>query len=181
MSTAHFRTTFGYCGQWHLAVGLTNLAGVADVSDRRGIELECEIPTRSLGWSRASSGSWCDWSRSGAANRIDDGVLFRAENGLDCQQVQVDFPVRTAAPTGKRPVIVNAGNTWGLTAGGWKKCDTILGCNPPADHCDQAWIAQAEFSAVAEYPGTTRACDQNWLIHDLQRHSGQVAHRVAYR
>lgn len=39
-------TTFGYHGQWHLVVGLTNLAGVADMADRRGIELDYEIPIR---------------------------------------------------------------------------------------------------------------------------------------
>lgn len=39
-------STFGYRGPWHLAVGLTNLAGVADVTDRRSIELEYEVPTR---------------------------------------------------------------------------------------------------------------------------------------
>ncbi|WP_328615195.1 hypothetical protein OHS18_47075 [Amycolatopsis sp. NBC_00355] len=116
-----------------------------------------------------------------AANRIDADVLFRPKDDPDCKQVSADFPMKTAAPIGKRPVIVNVGDAWGLVAGGWKKCDKILGCEPPADHCDPAWVAQAEFSAEAEYPGTTRACDRNWLIHDLQRHAGQPANRVAYR
>ncbi|WIY00836.1 hypothetical protein QRX60_43425 [Amycolatopsis mongoliensis] len=115
------------------------------------------------------------------ADRIDASVLFQAEEGPGCDQVPTDFPMKTAAPIGKRPVIVNAGDAWRLLAGGWKHCDKILGCEPPADHCDRAWVAQAEFSAEAEHPGTTRACDQNWLIHDLQRHSGQAAYRVAYR
>ncbi len=116
-----------------------------------------------------------------SAHRIDAVVLFQPADGAGCTQVPADFPVKTAAPIGKRPVIVNTEDTWGLVAGGWKKCDKILGCEPPADHCDQAWIVQAEFSAEAEHPGTTRACDQNWLIHDLQRHSGQAPNRVAYR
>ncbi|MEA5365514.1 hypothetical protein VA596_38730 [Amycolatopsis sp., V23-08] len=116
-----------------------------------------------------------------AANRIDAAVMFQPKAVPDCEQAPVDFPMKTAAPIGKRPVIVNAEDTWGLAASGWKKCDKILGCDPPADHCDKAWVAQAEFSAEAEYPGTTRACDQNWLIHDLQRHGGQAPNRVAYR
>lgn len=37
-------STFGYRGQWHLAIGLTNLAGVADITDSR--EIEHEIPIR---------------------------------------------------------------------------------------------------------------------------------------
>jgi hypothetical protein len=115
------------------------------------------------------------------ADRIDADVLFGSQGGPDCRQVPADFPMRTAAPIGKRPVIVNAGDAWRPAPGGWKKCDKILGCDPPADHCAEAWVAQLEFSAEAEYPGTTRACDQNWLIHDLQRHSGQAANRVAYR
>ncbi|MBB5850526.1 hypothetical protein ACFQ05_32600 [Amycolatopsis umgeniensis] len=116
-----------------------------------------------------------------AADRIGAGVLFQPGNGPDCKQVPTDFPMKTAASIGKRPVIVNAGDAWGLTSTDWKKCDKILGCEPPTDHCDAAWVAQAEFSAEAEYPGTTRACDQNWLIHDLQRHSGQAPTRVVYR
>ncbi|WP_086842799.1 hypothetical protein [Amycolatopsis kentuckyensis] len=116
-----------------------------------------------------------------AENRIDAEILFRPREGAHCPQAPADFPIKTAAPIGKRPFIVNVGETWGLVSGGWKKCDERLGCEPPADHCDQAWIAQLEFSAEAEYPGTTRACDQNWLVHDLQRHSGQPPTRVAYR
>ncbi|MFI7121781.1 hypothetical protein [Amycolatopsis sp. NPDC049868] len=116
-----------------------------------------------------------------AADRIHASVLFQPGNGPDCKQVPTDFPMKTAAPIGKRPVLVNAGDTWGLSSTGWKKCDKILGCEPPADHCAEAWVAQVEFSAEAEHPGTTRACDQNWLIHDLQRHSGQAPTRVAYR
>ncbi|WP_439380986.1 hypothetical protein [Amycolatopsis lexingtonensis] len=116
-----------------------------------------------------------------AAERIDAGVLFQAGAGSGCTQVPAAFPLKTAAPIGKRPVIVNVEETWRLLPGGWKKCDKILGCEPPPDHCAPAWIALLEFSTEAEYPGTTRACDQNWLIHDLQRHSGEAAHRVAYR
>ncbi|MFJ1761498.1 hypothetical protein ACIOD2_14340 [Amycolatopsis sp. NPDC088138] len=116
-----------------------------------------------------------------AADRINADVLFKPKLGPACNQVPADFPLKTAAPIGKRPVIVNAGETWAPAAGGWKKCDKTLGCDPPADHCDRAWVAQAEFGAEAEHPGTTRACDQNWLIHDLQRRSGQAPNRVAYR
>ncbi|MDS0136918.1 MULTISPECIES: hypothetical protein [unclassified Amycolatopsis] len=114
-------------------------------------------------------------------NRIDAEILFRPPEGTSCAQAPADFPVKTAAPIGDRPFIVNVNQTWGLVSGAWKKCDERLGCHPPADHCNPAWIAQLEFSAEAEYPGTTRACDQNWLIHDLQRHSGEPATRVAYR
>ncbi len=116
-----------------------------------------------------------------ADNRIDAEILFRPREGAGCPQMPADFPIRTAAPIGRRPFMVNVNERWGLASGGWKKCDERLGCEPPADHCNPAWIAQLEFSAEAEYPGTTRACDQNWLIHDLQRHSGQAATRVAYR
>jgi hypothetical protein len=116
-----------------------------------------------------------------AGNRIEADVLFRMPDGADCASSPADFPVKTAAPIGERPVYVNLSDSWGLVAGGWKKCDQILGCFPPADHCSPVRVAQLEFSAEAEYPGTTRACDQNWLIHDLQRHSGQAANRVAYR
>lgn len=115
-----------------------------------------------------------------AAERIDADVQFRPPAGPECPRTTADFPVKTAAPIGKRPVIVNAGESWRLLPGGWRKCDKILGCEPPADHCAAAWIAQLEFAAEAEHPGTTRACDQNWLIHDLSRR-GQAANRVAYR
>ena len=116
-----------------------------------------------------------------ADNRIDAEILFRTPEGARCPQAPADFPVKTAAPIGKRPFIVNVTENWGLVSGGWKKCHPILGCEPPADHCNPRWVGQLEFSAEAEYPGDTRACDQNWLIHDLQRHSGQAATRVAYR
>ena len=116
-----------------------------------------------------------------ADNRIDAGVLYRTRPDPDCKQVPADFPFRTAAPIGKRMVIVNSVDPWGLRSGGWKKCTQVVDCDPPDDHCNPAWIGPLEFSAEAEFPGTTRACDQNWLIHDLQRHSGQPPTRVAYR
>src|SRR4051812_25834056 len=45
-----------------------------------------------------------------AGNRIDAAVLFQLEDGPGCPQVPADFPMKTAAPIGKRPVIVNAGD-----------------------------------------------------------------------
>ncbi|MEV5718867.1 hypothetical protein AB0L41_33685 [Amycolatopsis mediterranei] len=116
-----------------------------------------------------------------ADGRIDAGVRYRPRPDPDCKQASADFPFRTAAPIGERPVIVNDAESWGLVSGGWKRCDRYVGCHPPADHCDPAYVGQLEFSAEAEFPGTARACDQNWLVHDLQRHSGQAATRVAYR
>ncbi|RSN32770.1 hypothetical protein DMC61_11305 [Amycolatopsis sp. WAC 04169] len=78
--------------------------------------------------------------------------MFQPGNDPDCKQVPTDFTMKTAAPIGKRPVLVNAGDTWGLTSTGWRKCDQILGCEPPTDHCAEAWVAQVEFSAEAEHP-----------------------------
>lgn len=114
-------------------------------------------------------------------DRINAGVRFRTPSGADCPQAPADIPARTAAPIGTRPVFVNTSDSWGQGPGGWKLCDRFLGCTPPADHCDPRRIGQLEFSSEAEFPGTTRACDQNWLIHDLQRHSGEPAVRVVYR
>ncbi|MET8854384.1 hypothetical protein [Amycolatopsis sp. NPDC004625] len=116
-----------------------------------------------------------------ADDRIDAGVRFRARPDTDCTQVTADFPIRTAAPIGQRPVIVNGRNPWGLRSGGWRSCDRAVTCDPPADHCDPAWVAEAEHSAEAEHGGTTRACDQHWLIRDVQRHSGEPASRVVFR
>ncbi|WP_410597547.1 hypothetical protein [Amycolatopsis sp. lyj-23] len=115
-----------------------------------------------------------------ADNRIDAVVSYRAEQDLRCPQTPVDVPIKTTAPIGNRPVVVNGSEAWPVAAGR-QQCYLVVGCNPPADHCDRAWIAQVESLAEAEHPGTTRACDQSWLIHDLQRHSGQAPNRVAYR
>lgn len=114
------------------------------------------------------------------ADRIDAAVLYRTTDNSGCQWTSADFPMKTSAPIGTRRVVVNDQDTWGLVSGGWKKCDKFLGCQPPADHCDRAWIAQLEFRVEAEFPGTTRACDQNWLIHDL-RHRGRPVSRAIYR
>ncbi|WP_410638593.1 hypothetical protein [Amycolatopsis sp. lyj-346] len=114
-------------------------------------------------------------------HRIEAEVRYRMPSGANCGVSPAGFPVKTAAPIGERPVYVNLGDSWGLVAGGWQRCDRIVGCFPPADHCSPVRIAPLEFGAEAEHPGTMRACDQNWLIHDLQRHGGEPARRVAYR
>ncbi|MEU4524526.1 hypothetical protein AB0F52_38105 [Amycolatopsis sp. NPDC024027] len=116
-----------------------------------------------------------------AGNGIRAEVRFRMPDGANCEQAPADLPVKVAAPIGKRLVVVNSAEPWGLRSGGWKKCDRVVACDPPADHCDPAWVGEIEYSTEAEFPGTTRACDQNWLIHDLQRHRGQPPNRVAFR
>ncbi|WP_410566560.1 hypothetical protein [Amycolatopsis sp. cmx-4-61] len=148
------------------------VTGVRPGPDDHSAVLHVDLPTCAVA-------PHAEVTEDGTAIRA--GVLFRAEATADCPQRPADFPIRTAAPIGKRPVIVNVTETWGQAAGNWRKCDEHLGCEPPADHCSPAWVAQLEFSAEAEFPGTTRACDQNWLIHDLQRHRGQAPSRVAYR
>lgn len=116
-----------------------------------------------------------------AGNRINARVLVRIPSGARCGDAPVNVPVKTAAPIGDRQVVVNDTQSWAFVSGGWKRCNERLGCHPPADHCDPAWVGQLESAAEAEYSGTTRACDQNWLIQDLQRHSGQAATRIVYR
>ncbi|GHF91878.1 MULTISPECIES: hypothetical protein [Amycolatopsis] len=115
-----------------------------------------------------------------AGDRVEAEVLFRPRKGVRCTPGPADFPITTAAPIGNRPVIVNGGDAWPVAAGP-KQCYPGLGCDPPADHCDPAWIAQRNGGADAEYSGTTRSCDQDWLIQDRQRHGGQAATRVVYR
>ncbi|SEC78504.1 hypothetical protein SAMN04489727_5077 [Amycolatopsis tolypomycina] len=115
-------------------------------------------------------------------DRVDVDVRFRRPGGgADCPPAPTDVPVRLRTPIGLRPVFVNTSDSWGQGPGGWRRCDRFLSCTPPADHCDPRWIGHLEARAEAEFSGTTRACDQHWLIHDLQRHSAEPPHRVVYR
>jgi hypothetical protein len=88
-----------------------------------------------------------------------------------------------SAPIADRRVVINSNTTepWNKLGDGWGHCDRYLGCNPPPDHCFDGRIGQVIFSSDLEGDGTKLACDQDWLILDLNRHHGDPNVRVLYR
>jgi hypothetical protein len=108
--------------------------------------------------------------------------LLRPEK--ECRDTApAEVPLKTSAPIGDRRVVLNSsvGEPWNKIGDGWGHCDSYLGCNPPPDHCFDGRIGQLVFSADIEGDGTKQACDQDWLILDLNRHHGDPNIRVLYR
>jgi hypothetical protein len=89
------------------------------------------------------------------------------------QQVKAEVTMRVNDPVRDRVFMFNAmGPGWALDGDRYRKCDDILGCYPPADHCDPVWIDQAVFQLdvpVKHIRGVrdVRGCDGTWLVVDV--------------
>ncbi|MFJ8915229.1 hypothetical protein [Amycolatopsis sp. NPDC102389] len=98
----------------------------------------------------------------------------------DCRDtVPSEIKLTASAPIASRTLMLNSGDApWNkLRDGTWGHCGA-LGCDPPADHCGPAWIAQTRGEAVDT---NTRACDQQWLVVDRTNFYRSPSLRVLYR
>ncbi|SDY39943.1 hypothetical protein SAMN05421504_105434 [Amycolatopsis xylanica] len=90
-----------------------------------------------------------------------------------------EVPLTVAAPLGDRVLMFNSLNPpWTADGDHYRRCHPRLGCHPPADRCDQAWITQFTFSLDvptrhADSMTTTRGCDGQWLVLDFNRAAGE--------
>jgi hypothetical protein len=98
------------------------------------------------------------------ANAVYDSVV--TQSPVDCSQtVTATVTLTTADPIGTRPIVVNH-QSWALRDGVYARCAADIGCTPPADHCDAAWILAA-FNGldVPRHAGrSVEHCDQTWMI-----------------
>jgi hypothetical protein len=81
--------------------------------------------------------------------------------------------MRVHASLGDRVLVFNASSpAWGPKGDRYERCDEVLGCKPPADHCDPVWVDQAVYQLdvpVKRIRGVrdVRGCDGNWLVVDV--------------
>ena len=69
-----------------------------------------------------------------------------------------------------RQLVINH-EAWelGPDAVSYATCSDVLGCDPPADRCDRAWVdaALAGTEIPPEQQVDVLACDGNWLVLDV--------------
>ncbi len=100
---------------------------------------------------------------------IHANVVFesaRAQVVGGCPEKAAAVATLTAPqPIGERIVVLNQ-QAWAPEGSGYRRCDPELGCHPPADHCDPAWIRAAisELDVPRHSYWNTEHCDAGWLI-----------------
>jgi hypothetical protein len=79
-----------------------------------------------------------------------------------------------SAPIGNRVLSLNT-HEWKLSNGAYRECGEYSLCNPPADHCDGAWITiTVNGLDVPAHSGRgIEHCDQKWLIMTVDVNSAQ--------
>lgn len=77
------------------------------------------------------------------------------------------------SPLGERPLILNH-QAWAPDGETYRRCDVHLGCHPPADHCDRAWLDRA--IAGMDIPRhayvSVKGCDGTWMVVDINTAAG---------
>lgn len=110
-------------------------------------------------------------------------VVFSSANsgvlGGCPDRATAEVTMRVAKPLGRRVLLLNSTSpAWAPTAGpGYRECDDVLGCHPPADHCDPVWVDQAVLGMDVPVKRVRSirdvlGCDGTWLVLDLNRAAG---------
>jgi hypothetical protein len=111
-------------------------------------------------------------------------VVYTAGTAVDAtadgcpEHRRAEVPLRVTDPLGDRQLLFNSmGPAWSPDGARYRTCDEILGCQPPADHCDRAWIDNALYYMDLPVNRTGAvsnvvACDGTWLVLELNRGAG---------
>jgi hypothetical protein len=78
--------------------------------------------------------------------------------------------LRVAIPPLRGRALVINQQAWELTAeGSYARCSEVLGCDPPEDRCDRAWVDAllAGVELPPERDVDVLACDGRWLVLDV--------------
>lgn len=92
------------------------------------------------------------------------------EFGVCAERVPQDLPVAIPSLAG-RDLSVNSSQLWTRADGtaAFQPCDDTLGCHPPADRCDRAYV-ELMFSRTEVAPERQVdivACDGNWMVLEI--------------
>jgi hypothetical protein len=91
-----------------------------------------------------------------------------------CPEMQVITVTLTfELPVAGKPLVIDL-RTWEPGTPDYRLCDEHLGCVPPDDHCDRAWIDEG--TADQDLPQHTYVdtvyCDQSWLVLEINTNAG---------
>ena len=105
------------------------------------------------------------------ANVIYDSPAYDAGACPNWETVTVTLTFEI--PVAGKPLAIDL-RLWEPGTPDYRLCDEILGCHPPEDHCDRAWIDQA--AADQDVPQHTYIhtvyCDQSWLVLEINTNAG---------
>jgi hypothetical protein len=107
------------------------------------------------------------------ANVVADSPSNDVTNGCPTRQAVSTVLTFEYVVAGK-PLNLNVGQLWDPGDPDYRLCPELLGCHPPADHCDRTWIDEAisHMDVPRHSYLNTRTCDQTWLVIDINTNAG---------
>lgn len=154
------------------------VVGVRPGADPRTLLVQAELPAGGDGCAEGARPTYLEESAATVWVNVVYTSRRGSERGDPCPEREVvEVPVTLAGPLASRDVSVNGSQVWGRQGGGYVRCDAVLGCRPPADHCDPLWVDRAVLGldvAVKRVRGvrTVLGCTPEWLVLDLNRAVG---------
>jgi len=113
---------------------------------------------------------------SDEAGLVFANIVVDVEPDVACDEYRsVSVTVSFDMVVSGRVLVLNNSQTWELIDGAdYQLCAERLGCHPPADRCDRAWIDELLFQADTPqhtYTNTVH-CDQTWLVLEINTNAG---------
>jgi hypothetical protein len=118
-----------------------------------------------------------------ATNLVEENNLVYASFVVDSRQddragrclarATATAELTAPGPLGDRTLVLNQ-QAWAPQGDTYRRCDDQLGCRPPADHCDRAWVDQAISGMDVPrhaYQGV-KGCDGDWLVLEIDTGAG---------
>lgn len=112
------------------------------------------------------------------SGRVYANIVFesaRAQQVGGCpQQAPAAVALTAAGPLAGRDIVLNSMSTWTAGQPGYRRCDSQLGCRPPADHCDPTWVIAAVSGMDVPQHSSRDVlhCDRSWLIMEINTSAG---------
>ncbi|MEE6257590.1 RAD23 family protein [Plantactinospora sonchi] len=105
------------------------------------------------------------------ANVVVDSARSGMTGGCP-SRVTGEVRLRAPKPIGDRLVVLNY-EAWARQGAAYRRCDSTVGCTPPADHCDPTWVIAAVqgLDVPRNSARNTERCDGAWLVLTLDTNS----------
>ena len=100
------------------------------------------------------------------ANVVQDLPGAGTGTGTGCPPAEAaEITLTSAKALGQRPLVLNQ-EAWARVGDAYRRCSATLGCDPPADHCDQVWVRAAVrgLDVSRHATGDVEACAGEWLV-----------------
>ncbi|MEN3307047.1 MAG: hypothetical protein V7603_3249 [Micromonosporaceae bacterium] len=149
-----------------------DVTGVRRGSDARTLLIDVSLPAGHPDCARAPRvDQYTEENRSIYANVVFESARSGVVGGCPAAAPGV-ATLRAPGPVGDRVVVLNQ-QAWAPDGPRYRRCDPVLGCAPPADHCDTTWVLAAVngLDVPRNSARNIAHCDQAWLVLTLDVNS----------